>query len=489
MTGALDRKAMLGHKVRRLRRELKLTQAQMAEQMGVSPSYLNLVENNQRPVTVQFLLKLGTAFDVDLAAFAEDDEGRLVAGLREVLADPLFEGADVKGQDLKDVAAAAPALGQAFLQLYRAYREAREDLEGLAERMARGGDDDGDGPAPLPRPGVFPAEEVEAFIQAEANHFPEIEAAAEGLWIDGDLDQADLAGSLARHLERAHGVRVRRMPVEVMGPTVRRYDRHSRRVLVSETLGPTGIPFQVGAQIALLRHRDLLDGIVERAQLGSDTARRILLISLSNYFAAAVMMPYGRFLEAARSLRHDLDLLQARFGAGFEQVCHRLTTLQRPGARGVPFFLIRVDVAGNVSKRFSAEPGFHFARFGGACPRWNVHDAFRTPGTIQTQVARMPDGTTYLSVARTVTTRVGGWNTQTRHFALALGCDVAHAGQVVYADGLDVSKDAAATPIGVNCRICPRLDCTQRAFPPLNHRLVVDENVRGLSGYAQIGVG
>ncbi|HZH26355.1 MAG TPA: short-chain fatty acyl-CoA regulator family protein [Azospirillaceae bacterium] len=487
-----ERKAILGHKVRRLRRDLRLTQAQMAEQLGISPSYLNLIENNQRALTVPLLIKLGQTFDVDLAAFAEDEEGRLVAGLREVLADPLFEHADVKGQDLKEVAAAAPALGQAFLTLYRAYREAREDLQGLAERVAGGdalGREGGGDRAAIAASGAFPQEEVGEAFQARGNHFPELEQAAEALWIDGDLDAADLYGSLSRYLDRTHGVRVRLMPLEVMGQTTRRFDRHSRRLLVSEMLPPSGRVFAVAGQVALLKHRDLLEGLVERAELASDAARRLLLMGLSSYFAAAVMMPYGRFLEAARTLRYDLEVLQSRFGVSFEQVSHRLTTLQRPGARGVPFFMIRVDTAGNVSKRFSADPGFHFARFGGACPRWNVHDAFRTPGRLHTQLAQMPDGTTYLSVARTVTNAGAGWKVPPRQFAIALGCDVQHAAQIVYADGLDLGSRSAATPIGVNCRLCPRLDCTQRAFPPLNHRLVVDEHVRGLSSYAQIGVG
>jgi predicted transcriptional regulator/transcriptional regulator with XRE-family HTH domain len=483
----LDRKAMMGPKVRRLRRELRLTQAQMAEQLGISPSYLNLVENNQRPVTVQLLLKLGRAFDVDLAAFAEDDEGRVVAGLREVLADRLFEGADVKGQDLKDVAASSPALAQAFVTLYRAYREAREDLQGLAETVAAG---DGTVPATAAiQPGAFPQEEVEAFIQDRGNHFPELELAAEELWIDGDLATADLGSSLARHLETAHGVRTRVLPVDVMGQTIRRFDRHARRLLLSEAMAPSGRAFHTAAQIGLLRARPAIEGLVAQAALPGETARGLLTLSLANYFAAAVMMPYGRFVEAARTLRYDFEVLQARFGASFEQVCHRVTTLQRPGAKGVPFFLIRVDVAGNVSKRFSADPGFHFARFGGACPRWNVHDAFRAPGMIQTQLAKMPDGTCYLSVARTVTYRTGGWASSQRQLAVAVGCDVQHAAQVVYADGLDVATQATATPIGMNCRLCPRLDCAQRAYPPLNHRLVVDENARGLSTYAQAGAG
>ncbi|HYC04011.1 MAG TPA: short-chain fatty acyl-CoA regulator family protein [Azospirillaceae bacterium] len=477
----MEKKAMLGHKVRRLRRDLRLSQAQMAEMLSISASYLNLIEGNQRPLTVPLLLRLGQVFDVDLASFAEDDETRLVAGLREVFADPLFDGSDVKNQDMKELAAVAPTLGQAVVTLYRAYREARDDIQALAEKVA-----DSDH-LPVAQTQVFPQEEVGEFFQAHGNHFPELEIAAETLWIDGDLESGDLYGSLAAYLKRVHGVTAKVMPVEVMGPTVRRYDRHSKRVLVSEMLMPSGRTFQLAAQAGLMRCRELMQGIVERAGFGNEATRRLALVGLSSYFAGAVMMPYGRFLEAARNVRYDIEILENRFQASFEQVCHRLTTLQRPGAKGVPFFLMRVDSAGNVSKRFSAITNFHFARFGGACPRWIVHNAFRTPRTIQAQLAQMPDGSLLFLLARTVAKSGGGWKVPPRVFALGLGCEVGQAQNLVYADGFDLSNAAAATPVGINCRLCPRLDCTQRAFPPLNHRMVFDENVRGLSSYLEPG--
>ncbi len=467
---------MLGPKVRRLRRDRGLTQAQMAEQLGISPSYLNLIEHNQRPVTVPLLLKLGQSFGVDLQAFAEDEESRLVAGLREVFADPLFDGSDIKNQDFRELAAVAPTLGQAVVALYRAFRTTREDLQTLAERVA-----DRD-KLHLVQNVSFPQEEVRDLFQANANHFAELEAAAEALWSEERLEKGDLYRGLVDCLQNSHSVRVRLLPSDVMGYAVRRFDRHGRRVLLSEMLAPSGRNFQLACQIALLRHRDLLNGIVEGAQLSGDETRRLARIGLANYFAAAVLMPYDRFLEAAKQVRYDIEILRRRFDASFEQVCQRLTTLHRPGAKGVPFFLMRVDSAGNVSKRFSGA-GFHLARFGGGCPRWIVYEAFRTPGKIHSQIARMPDGTTYFSIARTVVKAGGGFRSPPQQFAIALGCDVQHASQITYADGFDLETTDAATPIGVNCRLCPRLDCSQRAFPPLNHRLIVDENLRGLSPY------
>ncbi|MBI1205671.1 MAG: ImmA/IrrE family metallo-endopeptidase [Azospirillum sp.] len=472
----MDKKAMLGAKVRRLRRDHGLTQAQMAATLGISPSYLNLIEHNQRPVTVPLLLKLGHAFSVDLQSFGEDEDSRLVASLKEVFADPLFASGDLKNQDLRELAGVAPALGQAMVTLYQAYRGSRDDIQTLAERVA-----DRD-KLQLVQNAAFPIEEVRDMYHSRSNHFPELEVAAEELWSEAELQLGDLFRGLADYLDRAHSVRARLMPMEVMSHAVRRYDRHSRRILLSEMLPPSGRTFQLAYQIALIRHRELLDRSVAQANLASDEARRLARLGLANYFAGAVMMPYDRFQEAARSVRYDIDILEHRFDASFEQVCHRLTTLQRPSAKGVPFFMIRVDIAGNVSKRFSAG-GFQFARFGGACPRWTVHDAFRTPGRVHTQLAQMPDGTTYFSIARTVTKAGGGYRSPPQQFAVALGSDIAYANQLVYADGIDLDNRDAATPIGVNCRLCPRVDCSQRAFPPLNHRLLVDENLRGFSPY------
>lgn len=472
----MERKAMLGAKVRRLRRDQGLTQAQMADALGISPSYLNLIEHNQRPVTVPVLLRLGQSFGVDLQAFAEDEESRLAAGLKEVFSDPLFEGGDIRRQDLQELAAAAPALGQAVVALYRAYRETSEDLETLSEQLA-----DRDR-LHLVQSAAFPLEEVRDMFHSRNNHFPDLEEAAEKLWVEAKLEHGDLYRGLVDWLLHEHGVRVKLVPAEVMVNAVRRFDRHGKRVLLSEMLAPSARVFQLAGQLALLRHRDMMNRIVDGASMSGDEARRLARIGLANYFAGAVLMPYGRFLEAAQKVRYDIEILRRRFDASFEQVCHRLTTLQRPGAKGVPFFLIRVDSAGNVSKRFSGA-GFHFARFGGGCPRWIVYEAFRTPGKVHTQLAQMPDSTTYFSLARTVVKASGGHLSPPQLFAIALGCEVAHAGQIVYADGADLTALEAATPIGVNCRLCPRLDCPQRAFPPLHHRLIVDENLRGLSPF------
>ena len=474
----IQKKVFAGAHIRRLRRELAMTQAGMAEEIGISTSYLNLIERNQRPVSAQILLRLADLYDIDLKALAGSDEERTLAELREVMQDPVFSGSGVANQDLQDLAMGNPAMAQAVATLYRAYSAAQENAQDLAQRLT-----DDNLAVPLESQG-FPIEEVRDFIHHNANHFATLEETAERLWEEAPLDSLDLYISLRAHLTDYLGVKVRIMPVEVMGPQLRRYEVHGRRLLLSELLEMPGRTFQLAYQVALSGYRPLLDELVESSGIRSEETKRLCRISLANYFAGAIMMPYEKFRQAAESLRYDIDILGQRFGASFEQVAHRLTTMQRPGSRGVPFFLIRVDNAGNISKRFSAG-SFHFARQGGACPRWNVHDAFQTPGKIYTQVIEMPDGTRYFSLARTVKRVGGGLGRVDQQLALGLGCDLNFAKRLVYSDGFDLDHpEKIVTEIGPNCRLCERENCAQRAFPPLSYRLEVNENQRGLSPFS-----
>ena len=477
MAAISEQKLFGGARVRRLRKERGLTQARMAEDLGVSTSYLNLIERNQRPITAQLLLKLAETYDLDFKSFSASEEIHALAALNEVFRDPLFEGYQISRQELQDLAHASPEASQALLTLYHAYREATSNATDLAQTIA---DQDQRAPSDMRR---FPAEDVRDVLRARQNHFPELEEAAEDLVARAQLGRDDIEHALRAYLgEGPSGLGVSVVPVDVLPATLRFYDRHRRRILLSEMLPASGRIFQLACQIALLEHGAVLDRLVAEANLAVEESRRLLRINLANYFAAAVMMPYERFLSAAETLRYDIDILARRFGASFEQVCHRLTTLQRPGARGVPFFMIRVDNAGNVSKRFSAG-SFQFARLGGACPRWNVHHAFQTPQQIFTQMIRMPDGETYFSIARTVDRAGAGFPTPDQQLAIGLGCELSYARRLVYADGHNVDNHDAATPIGINCRLCERADCSQRAFPPLNRRLVVDENRRELSPF------
>jgi Predicted transcriptional regulator len=470
-----DRKVFAGPRVRRLRQTMDMTQAAMAKDLGISPSYLNLVERNQRPLTAQLLLRLAEAYSLDLRELSGESETRLAAEVAEALADPVFSGRTPSAAEIMEMAAGSPAMVQAFLALYRAYlRAARGEADPADLLTAR----DRRPPGEAER---FPIEEVRDYFHAKSNFIAELDAEAEALHqaLDG---RDDLLPSLRAHLRDRHGIRVSVVPVHAMADAQRRFDRHSRRLFLSELLPMPSRVFQAAVQVALEEHGALLDRLAAEARLRTDDARRLCRIGLANYFAGALMMPYGAFLEAAGKLRYDVAVLAGRFGASIEQVAHRLSTLQRPDRRGVPFFLLRLDNAGNISKRFAAG-GFHFARFGGTCPRWRVHDAFATPGQTIVQPVELPDGTVYLTVSRTVDSVPAPYPEAPRKLAISLGCEISHAPQVVYGDGLDLTNPLAVTPIGVTCRMCERPNCPSRAFPPMTRPLAIDASRKNLSAF------
>ena len=466
----MEKKAMIGHKIRRFRLDQDLNQTEMAEQLSISPSYLNLIEHNQRPVTVPLLFRLSQTFEVDIREFAEDDDAHLASDLTEVFADPLFQTQPVSQRDIKDLVNASPTAARGFLDLYKAYSNLREDAETLNHHLS-------EQEKTIPTHSAAAAiEEVREYQETQLNHFPSLESAAEVLRGELNATPDTLCIRLTEHLEQHHSVITKIMPSEVMGNTLRHYRRHERRVLLSESVPASGRIFQLAVQTVLFENGDLLNRIVENADLKASDANGILRTSLANYFAGAVMMPYEAFHAAAAELHHDLELLQQRFGASFEQICHRLTTLQRPGRKGIPFFFIRVDKAGNVSKRLSGG-GFKFARFGGPCPRLIVHDAFSTQGRILTQIATMPDNTSFFTIARTVDPIAGWASDGTTLSAIALGCEIHEAKQIAYATGLDLKHPTTGTPVGVSCRVCERLDCNQRAHPPLHQALRIDNDL------------
>ena len=468
----------IGGRLRRLRQEKRLTQAQMARELGLSASYLALLESNQRPVTVRVLLKLVEKFHVDLGDFTADTDQSLSLQLMEAFSDPVFEHAEVKASDVQELVATLPAVGRAVLDIYDAWRHNRP-----LDEPGGAGEDTADGPSPV----AIPSEEVTDFIQRRMNYFPELEAAAERLWAENDLSIHTLHQDLIALLRSRYAVTVEVRADEDMPGRFRHFDRLARRLEISEMLSPPSRIFQIAHQIAYLGHHDVLDRIVAEGDFGGTQTAALMRTALANYFAAAVLMPYTLFLEAARATRYDIDILKSRFGVSFEQACQRLTTLHRPGAEGIPFHFIRVDIAGNISKRFSAS-GIHIARFGAACPRWNVYDAFSTPGMLRVQVSRMPDGGTFFCVARTAGraagfAAVGGLPQRVGQRAIGLGCDIRRASEMVYADGLNLADPQVVTPIGVSCRTCPRTDCAERAMPSLSQKLNIDENVRGPSTY------
>lgn len=467
MTNKAGQKLMIGPRLRRLRQTLGLTQARMAQDLDISTSYLNLIERNQRPMSAKVLLRLSEVYDFDMAEFSGRGDAALVADLHDVMRDPAIGAGKVSRQDLEDIVGINPEVGQAVLKLYKSYRNASRSGGAQADTQV------------LLDPATQAIEAVRTFLQDRRNFFNDLDAAAEALSVDLSASGTGLSTALTLRLKDAHGLSVRVVPVSVMPEMLRYFDRHSRRINISELMPASGRVFQMAYQIGLLEHRDLIDSLIDTAGFDTREAERLCRTSLANYFAAAVLMPYAKFLKEAESCRYDIDLLANRFATSFEQTAHRLTTLQKPDARGIPFFFVRIDTAGNVSKRFSAGR-FHFSDFGGACPLWNIHDAFATPESVRTQIIQMPDETTYFSIARTVTRAGGAYGRQSQKLAVGLGCDIAYAPRLVYAAGLNLEA-VAPTPIGINCHLCERENCRQRAHAPLNRKLTFDERARGMS--------
>jgi len=471
------RKTFLGVRLRTLREQRGLTQAALAESLELSTSYVNQLENNQRPLSVPVLLKLQSALGVDLQFFSENEEARLMAQLHDVVADA-GPGAAIPQAEVQALAQQMPALARRMIQLHKVARDAQERLEAMAAGL---GDRDS-------RPGTGstqPHEEVRDFFYARHNHIAELDALAEathGEMNPPSLLARDLAERLEHRLLQRHRVSTRTAPADAE-PGLRGYDPASRVLSLHARLEPGQRAFQLATQLAFLEADEVLRGLVASDEFRNDESRALARIGLASYFAGALVLPYAPFLAAAEALHYDIDLLARRFGVSFETVCHRLSTLQRPQARGVPFFFVRVDRAGNISKRQSATD-FHFSRTGGTCPLWNVYEAFSQPGRVLTQLASMPDGRTYLWVARCIRHDTGGFGTPPREFAVALGCDRRHADRLVYARGLALDEPEAVTPIGPGCKVCERKGCAQRAFPALGRELSIDENRRLVEPYA-----
>lgn len=469
---AKSEKLLVGPRLRRFRQTLGLTQARMAEDLGISTSYLNLMERNQRALSAKVLLRMAQIYDFDLAGFTGAGDAHLVAEIYEVMRDPFFKGESLSKNEAEDLVNTSPSAARALLKLYAGHRD-------RAKRLGAQTTDAAHEPFELLEQSGEAVESVRRFIHQNHNFFPTLDAAAEGLSKELGLDKTEVHAALTTRLKDKHDLSVRIVPVDIMPQMLRYFDRHSKRINLSELLRQSGRRFQLAFQIGMLEQRPLIDDIVKSAALPNREAEGLMRTSLANYFAAATLMPYARFLREAESCKYDVDLLSHRFGTSFEQTAHRLTTLQKPDARGVPFFFVRIDVAGNISKRFSAGR-FHFSQLGGACPLWNIHECFQTPGKTLTQMIQMPDDSTYFSIARMVSRSDGTFNDPPQKLAIGLGCDAAYAPRLIYASQFNLDAPQP-TPIGVNCYLCERQHCRQRAHAPLNKALNFDERARGMS--------
>jgi predicted transcriptional regulator/transcriptional regulator with XRE-family HTH domain len=472
-----DQKIFAGPRIRRIRNSLGLTQTAMADGLGISPSYLNLIERNQRPLTVQLILKLASAYHVE-AEDLQGEAGASIAALKEVFADPLLAGELPGDQELVEVAEAAPNAAAAMVKLYRAYREQAARLSDLSELLAR------EGRVTALSAARLPIDEVREAFERRPNHFPSIEQEAEAftaLLDPGD----DLAGGLKVWLKREHGIAVRVLPAATMPNWRRRYDRHTQRLFISERLSHFDQLREIAMEACLMRMNVAVAAEIEALKLSSDEARRLARFELGRYAAHALMMPYQPFLSAAQRARYDIDVLRSRFGVSFEQAANRLTMLRRQGAAGVPFFMLEIDHAGHRFRRAGAE-GYPQGRFGGECPKLPVHAAFAQPGRILVEAVEMPDGAEFLCVARTLEGPQGSFTERPRRTALLIGCDIGFRDETVYGAALPGGEGKggiAATPVGPGCRLCERAGCLARAEPPVTRPLGLDEMVTGLSAF------
>jgi len=465
-----EQKLLVGPRVRRFRNTLGVTQARMAEDLGISTSYLNLIERNQRALSAKVLLKMAEVYDFDISTFSNAGDAHLVAELYETLRDPMFKNNPVSKNEVEDIVNTSPNAAKALLKVYSKNRDAQLRGDDVAVDRDR---------VELLDQSAQAVESVRRFIHEQRNFFPEIDAAAEALSDELGLVKRSPKAAITDRLRDKHGISVRIVPIDIMPEMLRYFDRHAKQINLSELLPQSGRRFQLAFQIGMLEHRDLFDKIVKSANLPGREAEGLCRTNMANYFAAATVMPYGRFLKEAEKSKYDVDLLSHRFGTSYEQTAHRLTTLQKPDARGIPFFFVRIDVAGNVSKRFSAGR-FHFSKFGGACPLWNIHECFQSPESVHTQMIQMPDETTYFSIAKMVSRSDGTYGSPSQKLAIGLGCDIAYAPRLIYAEKYNLEAPQP-TPIGVNCYLCERQNCRHRAHAPLNKKLSFDERARGVS--------
>lgn len=443
-----DRIPQIGGRIRQLRRQKAMSQAKLAQDLGISASYLNLIEHNRRKLTVPLLLTLAQNFGLQIGDLTASDEQRLSGDLMELFADDLFGDIDLTNHDVKEFTNTSPAVARAIVLLYDKFRDIRENAPADTDASTQQ---------------RLASEQVSDFLQENGNSFQQLEGVADRLL--GDIGHGPPGlERLCGYLINVFGISV---DIRAMSESATRFDADLLVLTVSDTLPLSSRLFAISKCIGEQAAGSEIAELIGNATFSHGSVERLAKSALASYVAGAILMPYGAFLKAAQGCRYDVERLSLRFNVSFEQVCHRLTTLQKPGASGVPFHLVRTDIAGNISKRFS-KSGINIPRHGGACPRWNVYEAFMQPGRITIQISQMPDNTRYFCIARTLTKGENRHDGDLKHMSIGLGCDLSQAHRLVYSDGYDLSNPTRITRVGVSCRVCPHQNCASRAFPALN---------------------
>lgn len=531
----MAKQTFLGTKLRRLRLDKQLSQVDLAAELGISASYLNLIEHDRRDLTVPLLLKLSQILKVDPLIFASDQDGRLLAEITEALHDPVFQSETIADDAISNLVSDHPALSQSFVKLYQSYKGALGDLEYLRERLSQDslladssfrlrtlvtsilslaeimndnadmnntqrqeflgivfkdsraladtvtemlsfvGRDHISGTTST----LSPADAATDFIQQNNNYFPDIETAANDLNVKMNQQPPSIQ-ALSEYLLKEFNVSVEYATKDRHDMEISLYDETRKHLILSSSLPPSSVKFHLALLIGQLGYDDLFNELVNRSDLLPKSAQSKGHDALANYFAGACLFPYDLLYEAAEELHYDIELMQQKFGASYEQICHRLTTLHKPEKSGIPFHLIRTDIAGNISKRYSAS-GLRIPRYGSACPRWVVHASYLTPGIICTQISEMLDGSQFFSIARTVTKPSLGFKHPKRHYAISIGCEISHAHRLIYADGMNLAAPKTVMPVGISCRLCDRSDCSHRAAPPPAQSAKLNTSQRNIS--------
>jgi XRE family transcriptional regulator, fatty acid utilization regulator len=461
-----EQKLFAGHAVRRIRRANGLTQGVMADALAISPSYLNLIERNQRPLTAALLLKLAERYDFDPRSLTGATPGGGVEAIRRRLSDPMFADLAIDRAQVEDWISASPDAAEAFSRAF--------------DRIS-GGAHGGTATSASIEPEAIASARRE--IERWRNHFADLDAQAEALADDLRLSNADLYAAITERLRVKHQLSIRILPFDVMPGHLRRLDLHARQLQLSELLDPASRTFAAAFQLAMLEAKPEIDALVAGGGFTERAGERLYRRHLTSYFAAAVMMPYARFLRACEATGYDIVLLQRRFGAGFEQIAHRLTTLQRVGQRGLPFFMLRIDRAGQGSKRYAGASASPLVETDRRCPLWQVHNVFARPGTLMPHLVELEDGSRWFTLSRTVHPQTAVSGAVEAEFAICIGLDAKLATPLAAARGVDLTT-GAATPIGLGCPACTRPECPQRSAPPAGRVLVFNERERGMSPFA-----
>tara|TARA_B100000029_G_scaffold35991_1_gene33812 strand:- start:269 stop:1693 length:1425 start_codon:yes stop_codon:yes gene_type:complete len=464
----------IGHKIKNKRKNLGITQADLSKKLSISPTYLNLMENGKRKIDLDLLLKIANELNVNVSDISKKTDTNLYQNLMDLLGDNLFENLDITNFDVKELINTNPSIAKALVKLGDNYKKKNQDILTKVENIS-GKFIDG-------RKNSFPGEVVADFIQENENYFPKLEEFASNLFNRIQTNNRVGYSSICEYLLNKHKIEVKDVVPEENKPFTKQYDEKRKIFLVSDYLNLETKKLYAGAHVGQLEASDVVDEYLNTFSFPTEESKKLSKVALLNYVGAAIIMPYKPFYDECVKQRYDVELLQNTFAVSFEQVAHRLTCLQNPKMKGIPFHMLRADVAGNISKRFSLS-GIEIPRYGGACPRWNIYKAFTMPGKINAAVSKMSNGEKYVCIARTVEKGIGKHGMEKTLLSIGLGCQVKYAKDFVYADSLNLHDKKTETPIGVNCRTCDRMDCQQRAFPPLHKKFDIDLNKRGISVY------